>query len=191
MIACLLLVGPRRREQPQDAPARLHVEVGEDPGVRELHGRPDAGFPGDERAILLQMVLYPGQDADASSVNLARKVAGELLRSAGVHIEWCEDVLAANALTPALVSNMRGRAGGVNRVVLGVGLGHVLGLTIAHEVGHILGLPHARSGVMKAAPEAGELEQLRTSRLTFLPSEAARMQQAMVARVSRVVAAAR
>jgi hypothetical protein len=62
-----------------------------------------------------------------------------------------------------------------------VELGHLCGLAIAHEVGHILGLPHAPSGVMKARPGMDEVVKLRASELRFLPPDAARMRQTMVA----------
>jgi hypothetical protein len=57
--------------------------------------------------------------------------------------------------------------------------GHLCGLAIAHEVGHILGLPHASSGVMKAEPGLEDVLKLRESRLTFLAPEVANMRQGL------------
>jgi hypothetical protein len=180
--------------------------------------------------IRLQIVLYPGRDADANCVKRAKKIASELLKSAGIHVAWREDILAANdseqtrgivpvlmlphrkaskrevsgevaqnadADTPTLivyvaqvaelVGTVRAsRTGRVNPFLLSVGVGDVVGLTIAHEVGHILGLPHAAYGIMKAEPEVGELVQLRASRLSFAPSEVAQMRRAMMARAGGI-----
>jgi hypothetical protein len=69
--------------------------------------------------------------------------------------------------------------------------GHLGGLTIAHEVGHILGLPHAQSGVMKEAPGIDDVLKLRALRLSFAPSEARRMREATAALASQAVAAGR
>jgi hypothetical protein len=60
-------------------------------------------------------------------------------------------------------------------------VGHLVGLTVAHEVGHGLGLPHAGSGVMKARPSAREVMALRTSALAFRGSEVARMRLTLLA----------
>lgn len=57
--------------------------------------------------------------------------------------------------------------------------GHLIGLTVAHEVGHALGLPHAASGVMKENADIDDILALRASRLAFLPQQAARMRQAV------------
>jgi hypothetical protein len=57
--------------------------------------------------------------------------------------------------------------------------GHLIGLTIAHEVGHALGLRHADGGVMKARPDVEDLLALRRSTLAFRPNERAQMQRAL------------
>jgi hypothetical protein len=69
--------------------------------------------------------------------------------------------------------------------------GHVIGLTIAHEVSHVLGLPHQSTGVMK--PELGQddLIALRRSTLRFRPGEIATMRQALLSDVVPVTARAR
>ena len=48
-----------------------------------------------------------------------------------------------------------------------VRVGQLVGLTLAHEVGHWLGLPHAPSGVMKARPALEEVTDLVAQRLAF------------------------
>jgi len=59
--------------------------------------------------------------------------------------------------------------------------GHLCGLAIAHEVGHILGLPHASAGVMRAQPGRDDVLKLRESRLSFPRPDVARMRQTLLA----------
>lgn len=60
--------------------------------------------------------------------------------------------------------------------------GHLVGLTIAHEVGHVLGAAHSARGVMRARPDIDDIVALRTSRLTFSPREGARMRSTIATR---------
>jgi predicted Zn-dependent protease len=64
-------------------------------------------------------------------------------------------------------------------------------MTIAHEVGHALGLPHAATGVMKASLSVREVVALRAARLRFTHEQAAAMRQALRVRVAEAPKRAR
>jgi hypothetical protein len=51
---------------------------------------------------------------------------------------------------------------------------------VTHEIGHVLGLPHTSSGLMRDRLEAGEIRALRQGRLAFSDGEAAVMHLALV-----------
>ena len=48
----------------------------------------------------------------------------------------------------------------------------LVGAIVAHEIGHMLGIRHAPSGLMRASLEAGEIIALRRWKLGFSPAEA-------------------
>ena len=52
---------------------------------------------------------------------------------------------------------------------------HLLGAVLAHEIGHVLGLKHAATGLMRARLEIDGVLALREGRLAFSPVEATRM----------------
>jgi len=57
--------------------------------------------------------------------------------------------------------------------------GHLVGMTIAHEVGHVLGIRHSSVGVMQARLSSNDVVALRRARLTFTPQQGVAMRHAL------------
>src|SRR5262249_40655711 len=57
--------------------------------------------------------------------------------------------------------------------------GHLVGMTIAHEVGHVLGIRHSSVGVMQARLSSNDVVALRRARLTFTPQQGVTMRHAL------------
>jgi hypothetical protein len=76
-----------------------------------------------------------------------------------------------------------------NPVLLTLQPSHLIGLTIAHEVGHSLGLGHTDLGVMAARPSVREIVELRTARLAFDDRESSRMRVALANEFALLAAA--
>lgn len=75
-----------------------------------------------------------------------------------------------------------------NPALGGIRIGHLVGLTLAHEVGHWLGLSHAAAGVMKARPGVEEVSAMASQRLTFEARQGSQLRQALRQRAVEVVA---
>ncbi len=67
----------------------------------------------------------------------------------------------------------------------GVGTGPVLGCAMAHEVAHLLGLPHSRAGVMGAGWTDADYRAMSDGRMIFTRAEKAAIHSRIAANVSR------
>lgn len=81
-------------------------------------------------------------------------------------------ILVYVASDKVLTRNLRQSAPGRSSPALAsLSVGFLVGLTIAHEVGHVLGLQHSRTGLMKRRWDAADIIAARGGRLNFLPGE--------------------
>jgi hypothetical protein len=129
---------------------------------------PSCGGPAPSGAIVVRL--------------LPSRVTGHVYGKTAHHLDRDATVLLFVPRTFELAQTVRlSPAGRSHPALATLEQGDVLGLTMAHEVGHALGLRHAPSGVMKARFAIDDLVALRVSRLTFTPAEGASMRQAISA----------
>jgi hypothetical protein len=147
------------------------------------HGcQPPDGCRSERPVIVLVQLLTVSKMTDG-------EVCGEFLRDQRSGVPT---VLVYLPRVVELQQAMRGGSGARNSPALATTqIGDLIGLIVAHEVGHALGLPHGRTGVMKARPSVDDVVALRLSTLAFQQKEAAVMRLALIARSEELLAQAR
>jgi hypothetical protein len=187
---------------------------------------------GNELPTLELRVITYGSP-DRAGIDCARQTALDILKSAGLRVEWREcsgdsctepaegRFILVRLLPVANRSNVatsgdvvrhpvtgipsivvyvsrnadiaqavrRRGADGSNAVLGTITTGHLNGLAIAHEIGHVMGLRHQSSGPMKATPDTGDMIALRGSALRFGPAESEAIRLAL--RTAAIAVAAR
>ena len=122
-------------------------------------------LPAESRTLSILLVPF----ADPAGSELGGKVIRDPRTRAPsivVYVKPIADLARGIRFSPAGRSNPR---------LATIQTGHLVGLTIAHEVGHALALRHAASGMMRPQIDIEDVLALQDARLAFTPAEGARM----------------
>jgi hypothetical protein len=151
---------------------QLLAPTGVHPAWRDCVDTTTCGQPigdGFHVAVLIRRAsVLPGEGRCAVGTRNAKGAGGAVL----VDYECVADVVHRLRTTPI------GRS---NPLLATVDEADLIGLAIAHEIGHLAGLPHAGTGVMRARIDANAILCLRQQSLTFAKREAAILRRAMAA----------
>lgn len=132
---------------------------------------PDGCDDPRDSAQPIKLLLLPQRST------LDPRIAGQVTRDAVTHAPTV--LVYMPILSERLRSIHVSATGRSNPSLSTLQIGHLVGVTLAHEVGHALGLAHARSGVMKADIGIDELIGLRAERLAFTAPDISALRLAM------------
>jgi hypothetical protein len=121
-----------------------------------------------DRPFVKVQLLPTKRDSDPSVTGDAIRTSG--VRIALVYVPRVEEIVKEIRQTPTRRSHT---------AVMTLTVGHVIGLTIAHEVGHLLGLPHRPRGLMTPKLHVEDVIASRQGALGFPRKDAEQIRGAL------------
>jgi hypothetical protein len=170
--------------------------------------------------LRIQVSVYNEASVQVHDVEIAERQASYLLAVAGVEVQWvnCDEISCAGQPRPGRITlrimwerdthsdEALGAAGfsgndglyakafyrGIQRKAQEerINVGHLLGVAIVHEIGHLLlGKTHSEEGIMRANWTSQELRRAAQGHLRFTAEQVARLQIGVRARAGGPVTA--